>query len=151
MKRSLTKYDKNLLKVRYATISTVDESGSPWAAPVWYVHDDQNNIYWWSPVDSQHSRNITLNGQAYITIFDSSSPEGDGVGLYISANSSQVTSDELDNVIEIYNAVTTKFKLDLSNTTGDAPTRLYKAVPITMQINDGVESNGFYKDIRKDI
>ena len=138
-------------RVRYATISTVDESGSPWAAPVWYVYDNQNNIYWWSPVDSQHSRNIMLNDRVYITIFDSSAPEGDGVGLYIRANASKVPDDELDSVIEIYNAATTKFKLDLSNTTGNAPTRLYKAVPITIQINDGVESDGFYKDIRKDI
>lgn len=138
-------------KVRYATISTVDGVGSPWAAPVWYVYDNQSNIYWWSPVDSRHSRNITLNGQVYITIFDSSASEGDGVGLYIRADASQVTSNELDSVIEMYNAATTKFKLDLSNTTGDAPTRLYKAVPITVQINDGVESGGFYRDIRRDL
>jgi nitroimidazol reductase NimA-like FMN-containing flavoprotein (pyridoxamine 5'-phosphate oxidase superfamily) len=42
---------KNILSaVRYATISTVDEQGKAWAAPVWYVFDEKNTLYWWSPI-----------------------------------------------------------------------------------------------------
>lgn len=72
---------KNILAtIRYATISTVDDNGKPWAAPVWYVYDE-GNIYWWSSAESQHSKNVESNGEAYITVFDSTVPEGDGVGL----------------------------------------------------------------------
>ena len=140
--------------VRYATLSTVDESGRAWAAPVWYVFDEregsEGGLYWWSPIDSRHSQNIERNGDVYITIFDSTTPEGKGVGLYIRAHAEQVPDDQLDGAIAHYNTITQKFKLSRTNTTGSAPTRLYRATPIRIYINDGVETDGFYRDIRRE-
>lgn len=136
---------------RYATISTVDENGKAWAAPVWYTSDGQHILYWWSSQDSQHSQNIHQNSEVYITIFNSQASEGEGLGLYIRANAEEVSDNELDKVIGIYNKSTTQFKLSRENTTGSAPTRLYQATPIKLQINDGEEINGFYRDIRTDI
>ncbi len=133
--------------VRYATISTVDKNNNPWAAPVWYVYDDET-IYWWSPMESQHSKNIEQNSNVYITIFDSSAPEGDGLGVYISAVASEVESDSLDKVIDLYNTSTKIFKLNTENTSGDAPTRLYKAVIKSSWINSSSEKNGAYSDTR---
>ena len=137
--------------VRYATISTTDENGKVWAAPVWYVFDKQKNLYWWSSTASQHSKNIEQDGEAYITIFNSSAPEGEGLGLYIRANVGQVPDKKLDEIIELYNSTTTQFKLDRGNTTGDAPTRLYRAIPASIQINDGIETDGYYQDVRRDV
>lgn len=140
-----------LSSVRYATISTADENGKGWAAPVWYVFDEEKNLYWWSSIDSQHSKNIGRDGEVYITIFNSSAPEGEGLGLYIRANAEQVPDEKLDKVIELYNSTTTQFKLDRENTTGNAPTRLYQATPTSIQVNDGIETDGFYQDIRHNL
>lgn len=140
---------KNILeKIRYATVSTVDETGAPWAAPVWYVFDDNFDIYWWSPLETQHSKNISNNPDIYITIFDSTLPEGDGVGLYLRAQASEISDDELDAAIERYNSSTKIFKLDRENCAGSAPTRIYKAVTKEGWTNDGVTKDGFCIDKR---
>lgn len=137
-------------KVRYATIATTDNSGRPWAAPVWYVNDD-TNIYWWSSVASQHSKNIEYSPDVYITIFDSSAKEGEGVGLYIRAKASIIDDYELEKVTEMYNATTSIFKLENKDCSGQAPTRLYKAVVSEMWINRGKEDGGYYEDFRERI
>lgn len=91
----MTDKSKNILEtIRYATISSVDNKNRPWAAPVWYVFDEDYNIYWWSPIDSQHSKNIEYNSNIYITVFDSTAPEGDGFGLYMRAEAGVVADDE---------------------------------------------------------
>ena len=138
-----------LSSTRYATVSTVDDGGKPWAAPVWYVVDEQMNLYWWSAATTQHSRNIVHSPNVYITIFDSARPEGEGLGLYAQATASEVSEAELDNVIELYNSSTQHFKMSRKNCSGEAPTRLYKAVPSNIWVNDGLEREGFYVDIRK--
>lgn len=135
---------------RYATVSTVDADGNPWAAPVWYVADDELNIYWWSAIGAQHSQNIAHNSLAYITIFDSNLPEGDGIGLYIQATAAPIPDDELEGAINLYNASTQKFKMSRENCAPLAPSRLYKASPRAVWINDGLERDGYYRDIRKD-
>jgi general stress protein 26 len=141
---------KLLSSSRYATLSTVDQSGDPWAAPVWFVHDDQN-IYWWSPTDTVHSKNISLNGKVYITIFNSGASEGDGSGLYIRASADLVEDWDVDKIIDLYNTSTEIFKLDRKNCTGNAPTRLYKATPQKIWVNKGEEIDGFYSDFRETI
>lgn len=136
---------------RYLTVSTVDSAGKPWAAPVWYVRDAAGNLYWWSPIASQHSQNIAINPEVYITIFDSRSPEGDGVGLYIQATAAELPVTEFDTVIELYNSTTEKFKMTRGNCSGGAPTRLYKAVPSKVWHNDGLERDSYYADVRKEL
>lgn len=140
-----------LSAVRYATISTKDDTGKVRAAPVWYVFDEQQMLYWWSPINSRHSQNIVRDSEVYITIFNSTAPEGEGSGLYIRSKAEQVPNELLDEVITRYNSTTTKFKLSRENTTGNAPTRLYRAIPTTIQINDATETDGFYQDIRRNV
>lgn len=142
------KVKKILEQIRYATISSVDNDGKPWAAPVWYVFDKHQNIYWWSPVESQHSKNIANNPNVYITVFDSTVSEGEGFGLYMRANASVVSDDGLDSAIDLYNQSTKVFKLDRENCTGNAPTRVYKSTIDRRWVNDGVEQDGFYIDKR---
>lgn len=140
---------KTLLQtIRYATISTIDSDGKPWAAPVWYVFDEDHNIYWWSPTEAQHSKNIADNPDVYITVFDSTAPEGDGFGLYMRAEAGVVAGDELDSAISLYNQSTKIFKLSRKNCTDDAPTRMYKANILQKWVNDGTEQDGFYIDKR---
>ena len=141
------KAKKILQSIRYATVATVDQNDNPWSAPVWYVFKD-GKLYWWSSKSSQHQRNIERNSKAFITIFDSTAPEGEGLGLYIKATVNSVAEEILDTIIELYNSSTMVFKLDRENTTGTAPTRLYEAVAVETWLNDGKTENGFWEDIR---
>ena len=141
--------EKILRDNRYMTVSTVDQDGMPWAAPVWYAHDNNGNFYWWSPIESQHSRNIKNNSNVYLTIFNSKAAEGDGLGLYIQATATELPKEELDAIIELYNSTTSIFKMSRLNCSGDAPTRLYKAIPSKIWHNDGLERDEHYTDIRK--
>ncbi|NBU33196.1 pyridoxamine 5'-phosphate oxidase family protein [bacterium] len=143
--------DKILRENRYATVSTVDSEGKPWAAPVWYVYDDDMNIYWWSPSLSQHSKNIKQNANVYITIFDSKVKEGDGIGLYVRAVAREVNDSELDVAINSYNNSTEIFKLSRDNCTANAPTRLYVAVPSESWLNRGKDEGEFYIDFREEV
>ncbi len=138
------------LHIRYATISTADELGEPWAAPVWYVVDDKGKIYWWSPKTSQHSTNIYLSNKVYITIFDSSVPEGQGKGLYIKATAGEVEEKDIRTTCDIYNQTTEIFTLSYEDCSGDAPTRLYYAEPVVIWENSSTTNNG-YQDIRQEI
>lgn len=142
------KYQSILEKVRYCTVSTVDQDGKPWAAPVWYVSDENDTIYWWSPTTSQHSENIAKNSNVYLTIFDSSAPEGEGLGLYIRAEAHEVSEEDLEKAMELYNASTVQFKMSRQNCCAPAPTRMYKATPREMWMNDGLERDGFWQDVR---
>ena len=119
-----------------------------WAAPVWYVYDEDLTIYWWSPVESQHSRNIEKNQDVYITIFDSTAPEGDGFGLYVRAAASLVDESELEKAMSLYNDSTTVFKMNPENCSGNSPTRMYKAVPSKIWMNEDSTENGQFIDIR---
>ena len=142
--------DQILSEIRYATISSVDSDGQPWAAPVWYVFD-KDRLFWWSPLESQHSKNIELNPDVFITIFNSTTPEGEGLGLYFKARANVVDGDELDTAIQLYNASTSVFKLNRENCTNEAPTRMYKALISQAWKNDGIERKGFYIDKRVEL
>ncbi len=141
---------KIVRSTRYLTISTVDSEGRPWAAPVWFVVDDQLHFFWWSPSSSVHSHNISANKDVYLTLFDSSVPEGEGLGLYVRAEAAEINDHELDAVIDMYNASTMIFKLDRENCTGTAPTRLYKASPKQIWTNRGKETDEYYIDYREE-
>ncbi len=147
----MTQVEQILAATHYATLSTVDKHGQPWAAPVHYAFDGIDTFYWWSSTTSQHSRNIEQNSNVYITIFDSAAPEGTAVGLYVRAQAGLVGDDELDRGMEQYNATTDHFKLSRQNTTGEAPYRLYQAKLSTMQVNGGAEIDGYHQDIRRDV
>ena len=136
---------------KYLTLSTRDKAGMPWAAPLWFVHDSDLNLYWWSPKDAQHSQNIAQSNDVYITIFNSNAAEGEGSGLYIRARAQQLENADVDKICQLYNDSTVHYKLNPRNCTGDAPTRLYKATPLTMWVNDELIENGFYTDVRKEL
>ncbi len=134
----------------YATISTVDATGLPWAAPVWYVYENKT-LYWWSSQSSQHSLNIALNGSVYVTIFDSTLPEGKGLGAYCRAEASEIQQNRLEEICKLYNATTQVFKLNKANCSGEAPTRLYQATIKKAWINSESIVNNQYVDSRVEI
>jgi hypothetical protein len=72
-----------LNKIHYLNIATVNEDGSPWNSVVSSSHDEQLNFYWGSSPDSVHSQNIRRDSRVFVTIYDSTVPEGTGEGLYL--------------------------------------------------------------------
>lgn len=137
--------------IRYCTLSTVDADGLPWAAPVFYVYGNDGDIYWWTDVESQHSRNIAHNPTIYITIFDSTAPEGEGSGLYIRAAARVVPENEIAHAREIYNRFARTFRLSPRDTEGDCPMKLYVAMPEKMWVNAESSREGRYVDVREEL
>ncbi|MCB9456507.1 MAG: pyridoxamine 5'-phosphate oxidase family protein [Anaerolineaceae bacterium] len=50
-------------------LATVDEAGNPQAAPLFYISDDDLNLYWLSSPTSRHSLNLAANKQVAATIY----------------------------------------------------------------------------------
>jgi dihydrofolate reductase len=86
----------------YMTLATSDESGLPWASPVWFATDDCRELFWVSAPDARHSRNIAARPEVSIVIFDSQVPIGTGGGVYMAAVAEEVTGPDVDRGIEIF-------------------------------------------------
>ena len=86
----------------YMTLATADETGLPWASPVWYAPAEYREFFWVSSPEAQHSRNLATRPQLAIVIFDSTVASGTGQGVYMSAVAEQPTGDELIRGIEIF-------------------------------------------------
>jgi hypothetical protein len=80
--------------IQYVTVATVTADGRPWNSPVYSAFDADGRFYWTSTADSQHSANIRANGRAFLTIYDSTAPEGTGVGVYIEADVDELAEPE---------------------------------------------------------
>jgi pyridoxine/pyridoxamine 5'-phosphate oxidase len=87
---------------RYMTLAAADESGVPWAAPVWYATEDYRAFFWVSSPEARHSRNVAARRQVGIVIFDSQVPGGTGQGVYLSAVAQEVAGGELGKGIDIF-------------------------------------------------
>ena len=84
---------------RFMTLATADESGLPWASPVWYAPADYRELYWVSSPEARHSRNLAQRPQLAIVIFDSHEPGG-WKALYMSAVAEEL--DDVDEGIEVF-------------------------------------------------
>ncbi len=114
----------------YMTLATADETGLPWASPVWYAPAEYREFFWVSSPEAQHSRNLATRPQLAIVIFDSTVASGTGQGVYMSAVAEQPTGDELIRGIEIFSR-RSEAQGDRAWTREDvlptAPIRLYRA------------------------
>lgn len=50
-------------------LATVDEAGGPCVAPLFYLADDDLNLYWLSSATSSHSANLTRVAAAAATVY----------------------------------------------------------------------------------
>ncbi len=80
-------------KIHYLTLATVSKGGEPWNSPLSYSVDSNFNFYFGSPKHTQHSQNIRNNGKGFIVIYDSTAPDGEGEGVYMTMNVREL-SDE---------------------------------------------------------
>ena len=122
---------KIIFSILYCTLSTCSQEGFPWASPVFFVYDNDLNIYWSSAVISQHSQNIYSNcGRVAIAIYDSSVSEGTCGGVYFSGTASELHPDSFEQIFELMQQRAGKqFNRTLKDYQGDSPRRIYQFQP----------------------
>ena len=86
----------------YMTLATADESGRPWASPVWFAPHGDDGFLWVSSPATRHSRNIAARPDVAIVIFDSTVPIGAAEALYVEAVAEELSSDALEEAITVY-------------------------------------------------
>jgi nitroimidazol reductase NimA-like FMN-containing flavoprotein (pyridoxamine 5'-phosphate oxidase superfamily) len=84
---------------RFMTLGTADETGLPWASPVWYAPARYREFFWVSSPEAKHSRNLAARPQLAIVIFDSHQPGG-WHAVYMSATAEELV--DVDDGIEIF-------------------------------------------------
>jgi len=87
----------------YMVLGTADESGAPWAIPVYFSHREYREFYWISSPEVRHSRNIAVRPQASIVVFDSQVRVGKGQAAYMAAVAEELTGPDIDRGLEVYN------------------------------------------------
>jgi nitroimidazol reductase NimA-like FMN-containing flavoprotein (pyridoxamine 5'-phosphate oxidase superfamily) len=90
--------DSNL----YMVLGTADETGEPWATPVYYASAGFTEFYWVSSPEVRHSRNIAVRSRISIVIFNSQAVIGTGQGVYMSATAEHLAGSDLDRGIELF-------------------------------------------------
>jgi uncharacterized protein YhbP (UPF0306 family) len=86
----------------YMVLATADETGRPWASPVYFAHSEYAEFFWVSSPEAVHSRNIVVRPQVSIVIFNSTAPIRTGQGVYMSAMAQEVTGADLDRAVEVF-------------------------------------------------
>jgi general stress protein 26 len=140
--------------ILYITLATTSKEGWPWNSPVYSASDESYTFYWISYKNAQHSKNITENRRVFIVIYNSTVPEGTGVGVYIQAKAYVVTDEE-----EVQRAVNYLYQRiggqpppeKVKELQGDCPRRIYKAVLEKFWINARGEVDGNYIDVREEV
>jgi len=90
--------DKSL----YMVVGTADESGQPWASPVYFAASGYRDFFWISQADATHSENLRERREVGIAIFDSSQPLGTGEGVYVLGVARELPAHETAEGIEIF-------------------------------------------------
>lgn len=129
----------------YLTISVSDAKSSPWIANLYYAHDKNFNIYWYSSKETKHSKIIKKNPKVAFSIFDSHATGDDVDAVYIEALAKEITNKkELIEGLTAYGKkmIRTKFlnsKLafdkfvsQITHFQGNSPLRMYKAQPVSI-------------------
>ena len=150
--KSATQVAKDIFEsVAYLNLATVTKDNKPWNTAVWYAKDSSYNLYFVSPKETIHARNIENRPECFVTIYESTVPEGEGVGVYIEAEVSKVSKpNEIVKAIScLYKAK--KNKRQIADFISLSPRRMYKIKPLKIWINDAKEDDGLYLDCRVEV
>ena len=114
----------------YMTLATADDTGDPWASPVWFAHEQYKTFVWMSEPAARHSRNIAVRSSTAIVIFDSTIAPAVRNAVYIAAEAALVPDADLDPLVRVFatRSIARGLKtLEPDAVRGDAPFRLYRA------------------------
>lgn len=137
-------------EIHYLTLATVSENHTPWNSPLAYSADSNFNFYFGSPKHTQHAQNIRSNGKGFVVIYDSRAPDGEGEGVYMTANIKELTDEkEIQLAISIMFGNDSTYKVE--HFTGESKLRAYKIEPVSIWMNDAEELDGLFYDYRVEI
>ncbi len=126
--RHLTSAVEILKGMKYLTIATVCEDGSPWNTPV-APSPMKDLVFTWGPNENSiHSQNIRREKRVFVVIYDSHAEEGAGEGVYMKG-----IAEELDHY--------------------EGTLKMYRFTPEKIWINDeeNNEDGSFKRDIRVEL
>ena len=86
----------------YMVVATADQSGQPWASPVYFAPSGYRDFFWVSEPDATHSLNLRDRREVGIVIFDSSVAIGKGQGVYVLGVARELPAHETADGIEIF-------------------------------------------------
>jgi len=119
------------------SLATVSAEGHPETAPVFYVSDDQFNLYWLSGTSVSHSVNLSAHPQVSGNIYPAVWQWEDIVGLQIKGEAQAVSDERVrEQILLIY---LRKFQLPPSLDAIIAGSTLYVLRPSWMRwVNNSV-------------
>lgn len=140
--------------VRFASMATVNEDGSPHNTPLLFIPDPAfRHFFWGSHPESLHSQNVLRTGQVFVVIYDSSK----GGGIYMRADTGHpLDGIELDEALAVHNALRKRLGKDVLERkyyAGGSPQRMWSARITNIWVN-GAERRGdghLTRDFRKEI
>jgi pyridoxine/pyridoxamine 5'-phosphate oxidase len=123
----------------FMTLATADETGAPWATPVWFATEDYRELYWVSSPTSKHSTNLAVRPELSIVAFDSTATPNIVQAVYIEARAAQVAEADLERGLGVFSRASVRAGIGEwtpDRVTGSARLRLYRAVATTHHILD---------------
>ena len=118
-------------------LSTVNAEGHPETAPVFYVSDDQFNLYWLSTTQVAHSVNLSAHSQVSGSICPTTWQWEDIAGLQIKGEARAISDERIrEQILLIY---LRKFQLPPTFDSMIASSTLYVLRPTWMRwVNNSV-------------
>lgn len=123
----------------FMTLATADESGVPWACPVWFATEDYRELYWVSSPSARHSTNLAARPTVSIVVFDSTVRPLTGQAVYVMATATEVPEADLERGLAVFSRASVRDGLaewGLDRVTGEARLRLYRATATEHYILD---------------
>ena len=119
-------------------LATVNTAGHPETAPVFYVSDDQFNLYWLSGTQVAHSLNLNAHSQASGSVYPTIWQWTDIVGLQIKGVAQAISDERVrEQILLIY---LRKFQLPPSFDSLIASSTLYVLRPTWLRwVNNSVQ------------
>lgn len=113
-------------------LSTVGDE--PWPAIVYYISDEELNLYFISHPDDIHSRNIAENNVVTGTIYDSSQNNAETkIGIQLRGQAEVVnTFDKVKWMVKLWNNIIAKengFRPDPKDLLSAGKSRVYRVTP----------------------
>ena len=137
----------------YMVLATADETGRPWASPVYFANSGYSEFFWVSSPQATHSRNIAVRPQLGIVVFNSQAPIGTGQGVYMAAEAQEISGPELERGIDLFSRRSLAHggvAWTPDDVRGRAPIRLYRATAVDHSIlaKDGRPDHRIAVDVR---
>ncbi len=127
-------------------LATLNASGRPEVAPVFYIADERLNLYWLSPANSRHSANLRHSSRVAASIYHAVWAWQDFAALQIEGAATLITDDRLREqmLVAYLRKFTVPAALDATITSG----LLYQLRPDWIRWLDNTVAIGYRAELR---